>query len=367
MGEPTTDEPDSIDTEQPVVESPPVETVEHLGDALKRLAQGAGKDDYDTCLIEAERGLSWNGMVTTEITFPFGFEAKLRASVLKQMLMYLREPTVKVKKTNVLFTEGGRRFQVSRLTRDAFVNEAPMPEEGHPVMGSWMTRLIPVIPTRSGHNMFAGVNVCESGFIGTDKRILVWTEVEGPPVQGVVTRDLIERLPGGELRLHMTDERVWVREGQTVWTAPLLAGTYPEWQGAFAQVTTDRSVTLIRAEVLEAFQVVTSVSQTGYLFFEGDTLKCVSQRGIDPRAKGTEGSVAEAAIPVHGRTGDPFALLFNMRLLLNMLQRCTGTMLTLSTNQRQDAIKVEPEMHPRTHIVQLCLDGSGVVPESTDA
>ena len=344
----------------------PVEQIEHLGDALKRLTQGAGKENWDTVLIEEGRGSSCNGVVTTEITYPFGFEAKLAASVLKSTLTHIQIPKISVTEARVTLTESGKKFQLSKLVRDA-----ELPTWGKPVSdqmlmahGSWMSRLLPILPNQVGNMRFPGVWACPKGYVGTDSTILAWIEAPGPSAPGIVPRQFVERLPSGPIQFGLDAAAgvAWAHEGGTVWTGLLLQGNYPAWQSAFFEP--DRHVTVERTELLSAFRAVTSVNRTATLVIEGDPpqLRCVSADSIDLRARGTKGSTAEATVPIMEHYGEAFQVRVDVHRLLLALEKTTGRGIFIGTEARMDRILVRPiEMQPAYRLVLRGIVGYGAI------
>jgi len=348
-------------------EEPPVEQVKHLGDALKRLAQGAGKkDQWDTVLIEENKGRSCNGVVTTEIVYPFGFEARLVASTLRSTLAHLMIPEVKAETTGVTFREGGKRFRLSQLVRDAEIPSwsAPASDQLFPAHGSWMTRLLPILPNTVGHHMFPGVWVGPQGYVGTDSKILAWIEAPGPLVPGIVPKQFVERMPLGPIQLGLdtTAGVVWANEEGTTWTGLLLAGNYPDWRGAFFEP--DRHIIVERKALLESLRAITTISRTAILATKGDPrlFHCASDSVIDLRARGTKGSSAETTIPTIEYIGDPFTVRIDAAVLLAALEKTTGSAILIGTEARMDRIIVRPtEMQPAYHLVLIGIVGYGAL------
>jgi len=357
---------ETSDTDTSGIPDIPIEQVEHLGDALKRLTQGAGKENWDTVLITESRGHSCNGVVTTEIEYPFGFEAKLAASVLKSTLAHVQVPKIKTEASGIVLTESGKKFRLSKLVRDAEIPSwgKPISDQMLTAQGSWMTRLLPILPGQIGNMRFPGVWAGPEGYVGTDSSIIAWIEAPGPDRPGIIPRQFIERLPSGPIQLGLdTDAGVaWAHEGGTIWTGLLLQGDYPGWQGAFFEP--DRQITIERTELLGAFRAVTSVSRTASLVVEDDPrqLRCVSANIIDVRAKGTKGSTAEAVIPILEHQGEPFQVRVDVSRLLAALEKTTGNAIMIGTEARMDRIIVRPiEMQPAYHLVLMGIVGFGAI------
>jgi hypothetical protein len=350
-------------------EESPVESVEHLGDALKRLAQGAGKPSerdnaWDTCLIEEGRGLTFNGTVTTQIQYPFGFTCKLGASHVKVALQHMTVPTIEVEENRIRLCERGTRFDLMHLMRDCAVPDYPA--EGTPmlVMGTWLSRLLPVLPSRSGHNVYAGALACEDGYVGTDGRIMVWTKATGPKVPGVVPREVIERLPMGEVHLHMSTNRCWFVDGGTTWSAPLLEGNFPSWRSVFDSLVLDRSVTVERAELLRAMRAAVAMNRHGFFRVQDGKLMVQSARTSDTRTAGAAGSGSRSVLGLTAQEGADFTLVLDLHRLLGAVDRTTGKTVKIQSEERQDRALVTPvEMQPETLIMQMCLVGTGAVPD----
>jgi hypothetical protein len=356
----------SMSSEETEAAEVPIEQVEHLGDALKRLTQGAGKDNWDTVLVKENLGHSCNGVVTTEIEYPFGFEAKLAASALKSTLTHVRVPKVKVTAARVTLTESGKKFQLGKLIRDAEIPSwgKPVSEQMLAAQGSWMTRLLPILPSQVGNKRFPGIWACPDGYVGSDSTVLAWIEAPGPSIPGIVPREFIERLPSGPIQFGLDAEAgvAWAHESGTVWTGLLLHGDYPPWREAFFEP--DRQVTLERKELLSAFRAVTSVSRTATLVTEGDPLqlRCTSTDVIDLRAKGTKGSIAEAVIPIVEHQGEPFQVRIDVHRLLAALEKTTGNAIMIGTEARMDRIVVRPlEMQPTYHLILMGIAGYGAI------
>lgn len=345
----------------------PVEKVEHLGDALKRLAQGAGKK-HDTCLIEEARGLSWDGVVVTKIDYPFGFAAKLEASMLRSVLQHIRTPSVSTAAKSVLLSEGGKKFRISKLVRDAMVPEWEPGPDGHAAMGEWLTRLLPILPSRSGPGgSFAGVLVCEKGYVGTNGAMLVWTEAAGPETSGIIAKELVSRLPSGEITLSLTENHAWATEGDTMWTAPLVAGEFPDWQSAFFEC--DRSATVDKKELLEALRAITCVHPHAYFVRIADEERLVlrSVNTADARTMASQGSRAQASIKLVDHTSEDFTLTLDAKMLLSALDRAKGQHIWLGTDARQDRAYVKAtEQRPPTHVLMMGLAGFGIRPEDLE-
>lgn len=343
----------------------PVERVEHMGDALKRLAQGAGKDDEDTCAIEEVIGRSWDGRVVTEIRFPFEFVAKLEATTLKNTLNHLVRPEVKATARSVILKESGKRFQLRKLSRECVVPDWGKPDETQTIHGAWLTRLLPVLPTRSGNQLFAGVLACPQGYVGSDGAILMWIDAPGPEQAGLIPRELIGRIPSGELQFRLDEARglVWVIDNDTTWTSPLLHGTFPQWEGAFFE--TDRHVEVLRRDLIDALKACVSIEPHGHLLAraEDQLLTCQSVQTAAQRTVGSTSSRAQASVPIQTFEGDDFHLTLDTKRLLASVDKLTGERVRIGTDVRQDRAYVQPvDMQPMVHIMLMGIVGFGAMP-----
>lgn len=348
----------------------PVETVENLGDALRRLCQGAGKEKLDTLLIEEDRGLSSDGLVTTEIKYPFGFSAKLAASTVKSCLNHLTAPELKVSKRYVILKEGGRRFQVVKLARDCQVPEYPRPDTTRPVLGSWMSRMLPILPSRSGHLMFAGVYTCPEGFVGGDGNLLCWLEAPGLAEGAIIPKSLIARLPSGELQFHVDQEagHCWAIEGDTIWAAPLVYGEFPEWwQTVFFEP--DRSVVLERKDILGALRAIVSVEPHCHFVLQQEKQRVVllSVRTAEARTTGNQGSRAQAAVAPQEVVGEDFTVTLDASRLLQLLDKSKGNLFRFGSEGRQDRLLVTSiDVTPTCRILVGGVQGYGAAPEEIE-
>lgn len=345
----------------------PVEKVEHLGHALRRLVQGAGKVHYDVCFIEKSRGRSFDGIVGTELKYPFGFEAKLQASTLRSVLQHLQAPRVTAEEARVTLSEDGKKFQLGRMIRDIEINDWPPSPAGMRTRGDWLTRLLPILPSRSGHQMFAGIYVCPDGFVGTDSTILVWVEVAGPTVSGIVPRQLIGRLPSGEILLQIDTDgsQVWAVDEDTTWRAPTLHGEFPPWREVFFEQP-NRVALVGRDELLAALKAVTSVDPHAYVVRQQALERLVlrSINSLEARTLHNESSVAQVSVRLQGLTGADFQLTLDVLRLLHALEKTKGELISIGTNDRQDRAYVRPlDMTPKVHIALMGIVGFGAMPD----
>jgi hypothetical protein len=349
----------------------PVEKVEHLGDALRRLVQGAGKTHYDVCFIETERARSFDGTVGTEIKYPFGFTAKLQASTLRSVLQHVRTPKFQATPARVTFSEDGKKFQLGRLVRDIEINDWPPATGGDTIRGEWLTRLLPILPTRSGHQSFSGIYACPEGFVGTDSSILVWVEVAGPPHFAIIPRQLVSRLPSGEVKLQVAEDhsQVWVVDEDTTWRSPTLHGEFPAWKAVFTGQP-NRVAIVARDELLEALKAVTSVDPHAYVVRQQGLQRLVlrSVNSMEARTLHHMSSIAQVAVTLKQATGEDFQLTLDVQRMLSALDKTKGALVSIATDDRQDRAYVRPlDMTPKVHIMLMGITGFGAMPVESEA